>query len=212
METLKTISHGQLRKRFSHLKNFDAWIAFLRRQGMLPRSIRKGNIASFKRGNVGVHPEKAAELLGKILKLRAESKSYTEIKKELHSDIEEIEFQYSAANVLLRDKRAKSDELIRTYSAVLGVLEKYYRWDRNSPNSKFYRNVSVDYERAATDYFGTKIHYDRHKDRGTEFDDVAIDRATASEREMEFCLETMYFIIRHYEKLRREKKVKDIKV
>jgi len=212
MKTLKTISHGALRKRFSHLKNFDAWIAFLRRQKILSRSIRTGNIASFKRGNVGVHPEQAVELLERILKLRAESKSYAEIKRELHSEIEELKFQYSAAKVLLKDKRAKSDDLIKTYLVVLDVLEKYYKWDRDSSNSKFYRNVAADYERAATDYFGTKIYYNRHKDRGTEFDDVTVGRATVSEREMEFCLETMYFIIRLYEKLRRAKKVKDIKV
>ena len=212
MESLKTISHGALRKRFSHLKNFDAWIAFLRRQKMLPKSIRKGNIASFKRGNVGVHPEKAAELLEKILTLRAESKSYAEIKKELHSDIEEIEFQYSAANILLRDKRAKSDELIRTYLAVLDVLEKYYRWDQGTPESRFYRSVPKDYERVATDYFAAKLYYSRHRDKGLDSDDINVDRAKTSERQMEFCLDTMYFIIRQYEKLRRAKKVKDIKV
>ncbi len=212
MESLKTISHGALRKRFSHLKNFDAWIAFLRRKRMLPKSIRKGNISALKRGNIGVHPEKTVVFLDKILKLRAESKSYSDIKKELHVDIEEMEFLYSAGNILLSDKRAKSDELIRTYLAVLDLLEKYYRWGSNSPNSRFYRNIPVDYERAATEYFGTKIYYKQHKDEGTEADDVAVDKASISEREMEFCLEAMYFIIRQYEKLRREKKVRDIKV
>jgi len=212
METLKTISHGALRKRFSHLKNFDAWIAFLRRQGMLPKSIRKGNIASFKRGNVGVHPEKTAEFLEKILRLRAESKSYAEIKKELHSDIEEIKFQYSAGNVLLSDKRAKSDELIKTYLAVLALLGRYYRWDQDSPESSFYRNVPKDYERVATDYFAAKLYYSKHKDKGSDFDDKTKDKANTSERRMEFCLDTMYFIIRHYEKLRRAKKVKELKI
>jgi hypothetical protein len=212
MRALKTLSHGELRKRFSHLKNFDAWIAFLRRQKMLPKSIRKGNISAFKRGNVGVHPEITAGVLDKILKLRAESKSYDEIKKELHQEIEDLKFQYSAGNALLKDPRAKSDELINTYSAVLDVLGKYYRWDRNSSENRFYRNIPKDYERAAHEYFGTKIYYDRNKDKGTEFDDITTDKGITSERQMEFCLETMYFLIRHYEKLRREKKVKDIKV
>jgi hypothetical protein len=212
MKSLKTISHGELRKRFSHLKNFDAWVAFLRRQGMLPKSIRKGNISAFKRGNVGVHPEKTIDFLEKILKLRAESKSYAEIKRELRSDIEEIEFQYSAGNVLLSDKRAKSDEFIRTYLAVLAILEKYYKWDRNSPENKFYKNVPEDYEGVATDYFATKLYYSKNNDEGDDHDAVTQDKAEDSERQMEFCLDTMYFIIRQYEKLRRAKKVKDIKV
>lgn len=207
----KIISHQQLREYFSHLKNFDAWIAFLRRIKILPPSVRKGNIAGLKRGNIGVHPEQVVGFLEKILKLRAQPESYDEIKKELKGEIKDLQFLYSAENVIINDPRAKSDELLKTYSTVLKVLEEYYGWEEGSYNSRFYRKIADEFDDALHDYIAAKMVVEETVEEGKIPKFKLVERQKMADRHLDLYYDTIYFIIRQYEKLRKERKVKDIK-
>lgn len=208
----KIISHQQLRERLPRLKNFDAWIASLRRLKILPRSIRKGNIAGLKRGNIGVHPEPAAEFLKKLLNLRALQMSYDDIKKELEEEIKDMQFLYGAQNAFINEPRAKSDELFKTYSAVLGVLEEYYGWKKDSYNSRFYRKVVGEFEKTLHVYLAAKMLIDEIEEEGNTPKFHIVDEKDMADKTLDFYFDTIYFIIHQYGKLRKEGKVKDIKI
>ena len=210
-KTIRIISHQQLKEHFSHLRSFDAWIASLRRIKILPPSVRKGNIAGLKRGNIGVHPEQVIGFLEKVLKLRAQQEAYDEIKKELKEEIKNLQFLYSAENVIINDPRAKSDELLKTYSAILKVLEEYYGWKENSYNSKFYRKVADEFDNILHDYIATRMVVNETVEEGKIPKFRIVERQKMTDKQLDFYHDTIYFIIRQYEKLRKERKVKDIK-
>ena len=206
------ISHQQLKERFKYLKNFDATIAFFRRPKikLLPPSIRKGNISSLKRGNIGLHPEVAVELLEEIFKLRKQGKSYKEIKGELKEDIAYVRAWYTLKGISANDPRARPDELLNTYNAVLPALEEYYKWDKESRFSSFYRSIPDELMKWKDLYFNIVMKLGIKGNPEEEAELLKNKELLKSQEEygkkLDACFDTIYFIIHQYEKLRKQHK------
>jgi hypothetical protein len=195
------ISHQQLREHFSYLKNFDATIAFFRREKLLPPSIRRGNISSLKRGNMGVHPGIVIEFIEKVFGLRKQGKSYKEIKEELKEDILNVKSWYTRKDISLNDPRFRPDALLDTYNEVLMVMERYYGWPENSIFRNFYKSIPAELIKLRNLYFNTVIELSI-KDKSEKYTEL-IKKREEYGKKLDACFDTVYFIIRQYEKLRK---------
>ncbi len=195
------ISHQQLREHFKDLKNFDATLAFFRRIDLVPPSIRKGNISSLKRGNTGVHPGNVIGFLEKVFELRKQGKGYKQIKEELKDDIANVRGWYTRKDISLNDPRVKPDELLDTYREALRALEEYYGWKGDSYFSNFYKNLPNELIKLRTLYFNTVLELSI---KGKTNRDIKLmGQKEQYGKQLDACFDTVYFIIRQYEKLRK---------
>lgn len=202
----RKITHQELKRHFSRMKNFDAWIAALRRRhGLIPPSIRKGNESPLKRGNIGLHPAAVMPYLEKIIDLRERGYGYKKIKEELRGEKEKIEALYNK-KFFLEDRLCKPESLIITYEAVLKALDEYYEWGSQSLYGTFFRKVLKERKNIAKEYFNTLKKLLTETDNQKKSD--LQDKKKELGRDLGFCYEIIYFVIREYTRLRDRKEVK----
>lgn len=151
-----------------------------------------------------MHPRVVIELLELVFELRKQGKSYDEIKEELKEDIAYVKAWYTRKDISAKDPRARPDELLNTYNVVLPALEEYYKWDKDSCFSSFYRNIPNELIKWRNLYFTTvmKIGIKEHPEKEVGL----LKNKEEYGKKLDACFDTIYFIIRQYEKLRKEGK------